>query len=594
MLSPSLTYASTATSDDSLLSPSAASQARLARAGAGSQLNPNAKPPPGDGGAADARAEPMRKDEAPAPLPGVSLDLPSTRSIQFDLSTTPEPRAPSPMPPAKHRKLRKARHDGYESDGGYVSDGTKSEKERKLWRRDKKEKQPKAPQGSDEESDGGYLSDILRKRRNKKKKDKLKGADYPPTDHETDGGYISSSSVARKKDKKSKRPSTPGDESDAGNLSESSTKKKRFFRLNTRSRKRNDSEAIVPEVIPPVPSLPPILPIAERFARSDTPVSTITASDYRTATPALSEQTTTQRSSDDASFTLPEMTSGLPPTPLDSPRGLTKAFADAQSVRTPSTDVLRAFGRQAGLSALRSPTKEAHTTTSASASTSATHASRRDSDGTQESSISIPSSHSHSLQMHAVPVLDLPQPKRTLSLKRTPPHVAAPNTPLSLSARPQPVPIVLAPPSPESIGHDHNTSVSVSTSASVSNNTSGSNSNSTSDRSSGSGSIGPMRMSPGTPNPETGSMLMTLQTSTPTSSLYSESSSRLDCFVPRSSFLHSRSRHPSLSLLNLSIYRPHLTSNHFNHLITFLIPQLGQTLTFSSSPFPQSSRFDAT
>ncbi len=342
--------------------------------------------------------------------------------IQFDLSSTPEPRVPSPIPPSsKLRKLRKPKPDGYESDGGYVSDGGKGDKQ-------KKEKKSKKKGGNEDETDGGYLSDMLGRR--KTKKDKKKVSELPAIDNETDAGYVSTTSAARGKKKKASKSSVvspiAGEESDAGNMSESSTKRRRFFRLNTKSRKRQDSSDVsLPEVIPPVPSLPPMpLPIAERFIRSETPTI---SEQSRTTTPTISERTAPQRSSDDASF----LDNGSVSSPLDSPRALTKAFGDARSIRTPSTDVLRAFGRQVGLHALKSP----------GAPTGSAPQSREGLDPT-EAYYSM-----STLSNGNVPMMGMPKPKRNFSQKRTPAHASAPNA-RALSARPRPIPMMLTPPTP--------------------------------------------------------------------------------------------------------------------------------------------------
>ena len=67
------------------------------------------------------------------------------------MGATPSPRtlspAPSPSFSAQNgkNKLRKARPDGYESDGGYMSETTKAKKEReKREKKEKKEKKSKA------------------------------------------------------------------------------------------------------------------------------------------------------------------------------------------------------------------------------------------------------------------------------------------------------------------------------------------------------------------------------------------------------------------------------------------------------------------
>lgn len=327
-------------------------------------------------------------------LPSISLDesISSQRAVQFDAGAN-HLRDPAvvdePAAVGKQRKLRKVKQDGgYESDTGYVSDAV-SKKEKK------KSKTKGDGHATGEESDGGYLSEVLARRRRKKKEKKereLAGA----TDDEPDGGNLSSLS---KKERKSKKAPTTGDESDGGNLSEASTKRKLFgFRL--KARRKDSADGSHKNVIPPVPSLPAVsLPIAERFGLSLTDLSSTRAS-----TPALSVRTSTQRSSDETFATeisIQEVPAVLVPPPLPSPnpsiQGLTSAFNDAQSVRTPSTDVLRAFGRQALAATPRSPL---------SPSSSASQL-------TVKESSAVPSSFSD-------PTRTIPRPTRNTSLKKVP------------------------------------------------------------------------------------------------------------------------------------------------------------------------------
>ncbi|KAJ3556368.1 hypothetical protein NM688_g2065 [Phlebia brevispora] len=197
--SPSLTYASTATSEDSL------SPARLAAAGLNKSLT-------GDSIGSVQKS---------------SLSSLPQRAIHFDLSASPVPSAQEQSLPQSskqwHRKLRKPKPktdgtdgnaNGYESDGGYISEGGKNEKEGKKKKKtkekegkEKEKKHPKVATDREDESDGGYLSDILHKRRNKKAKAaraaKLADANAALTDYDTDGGHMHAHTLARsKKDKK--------------------------------------------------------------------------------------------------------------------------------------------------------------------------------------------------------------------------------------------------------------------------------------------------------------------------------------------------------------------------------------------------------
>lgn len=357
------------------------------------------------------------RKEGLSPVP----EIPIQRSIHFDLNATPEPRAPSPLPPAsKPRKLRKPRPDGYDSDGGYVSDSTKADKPKKKSK--KKNKDKGDGDATDFESDGDHLSESSKKKKEKKsKKDKGKSTDGAGTDYESDGGYLSSTSFGRgKKNKSSKKSSSSslvsGDESDGGYLSEASAKTRRFFGLSPKSskKKKSSSNSPVQESIPPVPSLPP-LPIAEKFSRSLTPSSFDTD---RSTTPAPSEFTVTNRSSHDTVVsTMSPPTASSP----DSLRGLPNAFKDAESVRSPSIDVLATFGR-------RTPSNDQVT---------------RRSPHPLSNSPLTPSSSPTRL----VPSITSPKRKKNRSMKRTPPQISAPNT-SSLSAKHTPVPLILTPPTP--------------------------------------------------------------------------------------------------------------------------------------------------
>ncbi|OCH89970.1 hypothetical protein OBBRIDRAFT_835421 [Obba rivulosa] len=334
-ISPSLTYASTGTSDASSLSsfPS-------------SNLHPGA-------GASNLSRLGSRTEEdfsivgMDAERSGSSSVDRSQRAIQFAVNAPSEQRTSSPAPsPApgffRSNKLRKPRSNGYQSDGGHVGDGGKGKKEK-----DKKSKKKAKESGNatEHESDGGYLSEVSKKSK-KGKKDKAADVQSPATDYDTDGGGMSSSARPRKT---SVMLPTAGDESDGGNLSEVSTKKKGFFRLNSRSsRKRKDSTAggsPQREVIPPVPMLPPVsfpLPIADKFIRAGTPSLDDGSNNSRTVTPIPSISVDADRPSQDVA-TPPELTERIERASIMTHDGLTKAFRDAESVRSPSIDVLSTF-----------------------------------------------------------------------------------------------------------------------------------------------------------------------------------------------------------------------------------------------------------
>lgn len=430
ILSPSLTYASTATSEESNLS---AGLAQRSQPGAGILLNGKEIPLSLDTSLQYSR----RNGLSPG---GVTPD----RSLQFDLRATPEPRpispapapapAPSPQPSLSFKnRLRKTRPDGYESDGGYVSESGKGKKEKKEKEKKKSKKKGKDKDGdgaggaTDYESDGAYLSEasVKKKKSKKEKKDKgkSKGAESPATDYETDKGYSSSFSRSRSK-KQSVTSPVSGDESDGGYLSEA-TKKKRFFRLNSRSRKKQDSLDSAQDQPPPVPALPNLtLPIHEKWSRANSPLA-----DSRNGTPLPSDHFVSVRPSVETFNTMDTTTSMDTSLTADtssttfgsdekadseeSLEGLTRAFQDAESVRSPSIDFLSAFRRP---NRPLSPSKL-----------------------NPESPVSPRS-----------PVAAL-SPSRSI---RSRPQISAPNTTtLNLSAKHVPVPLTLTPPTPTASSH---------------------------------------------------------------------------------------------------------------------------------------------
>ena len=408
--------------------------------------------------------------------------------------------------PHKTNKLRKARpQDGYTSDDGYISEGGASSKNKskKSSKKEKKEKGEESEGGylSDVLSRRKRNKD----KKSKAKPDALNlDTEADGDGEETDGGYLSSgvtsfvrsrksSSSKPKKGKKDKSngagrilsPQSGAEDSDGGYLSSSSvSKKRRFFRL-----KRSDSEALPrssKESIPPVPALPlsalstptPIevpsrsltpLPIAERFAsRSNTPLprseTATPSSNFSLHIPSDSQSTSrsttpvsanTARASGSSENERPiniEIEKLVPPAlpspspslgSLESPR-LTRAFGDAESVRSPSIDVLRAFGRQAGLHMRdadmkaylaggggKSLTRLREDEKSSLASTS--YGSLRtvaEDGGPVPNEVDAPSSSDHEAPS-PIPTLNLPSPsakmKRTFSKKQTP----APLTTLS-------------------------------------------------------------------------------------------------------------------------------------------------------------------
>ncbi|KAH8980153.1 hypothetical protein EDB86DRAFT_575544 [Lactarius hatsudake] len=249
-------------------------------------------------------------------VPPLTLDVQYTRAPSEDSHSY----APSSLRSNQPRKLRKARKDdGYDSDGGYLSDSSKKKKKGK----DRKDAGSSSHE-ADLVSDGGYLSDATKKSSDKKKKDK-KG------DKVTDG-YVTDSSTKthHKLTKKSRGHVDDADLSDGGYLSEASVKKKKpFFRLGSRSPSTSRKAAVsIDSLPPPVPALPPPMhPIADRFVRN--PVSFDQLDDGRlsSAAPSIRAAYSPVPPSVDGSVTpLSSVYRGgwSPPPPSDSVRTATR------------------------------------------------------------------------------------------------------------------------------------------------------------------------------------------------------------------------------------------------------------------------------
>ena len=124
---------------------------------------------------------------------GQTVDEGQKHAVHFSTSSnsTHSNYGPPPLSPRKaaHNKLRKAKPDGYESDGGYVSDATRKKTKKKSKKKDKD-----GAVTNDEESDGGYLSEASTKRKlsffSRKKAKKSKDEErfpvpIPPVPHLT-------------------------------------------------------------------------------------------------------------------------------------------------------------------------------------------------------------------------------------------------------------------------------------------------------------------------------------------------------------------------------------------------------------------------
>ncbi|KAI0821715.1 hypothetical protein BC628DRAFT_1341179 [Trametes gibbosa] len=446
--SPSLTYASTATSEESALS-AGATQRSLPGAGILVHGGKEHAALALDASLQQQQQHHHQQQERHPPnglSPGSAApsSLHPQRSLQFDLRATPEPRVaspvPSPQPKSKLSKLRrKIKPDGgYESDGGYMSEAGKGKEKEKAEKAKKAKKGAKSKKNggdaTDNESDGGYLSEFsLRKKKSrkekekeKKEKDKSKPTDSPTTDNETDKGP----SKGRPRKQGVASP-VSGDESDGGYLSEASSKTRRFFRLNSRSRRKDlgDSPS---EQAPPVPALPSLPhlnhPIADMWSRAGTPVPP----DARNATPLPGDAASSVRPSGETFMSMDSFNTTTTDTSatsdtsntvesderresvMSSEESLTRAFRDAESVRSPSIDFLSTF-RRAGAAPL-SPSKYGLR---------------------PEGGPSLPASPRSPLS----PALS---PSKSV---RSRPKISAPNT-TTLTQKHVPVPLTLTPPTP--------------------------------------------------------------------------------------------------------------------------------------------------
>ncbi|KAG6907295.1 hypothetical protein DXG01_009488 [Tephrocybe rancida] len=182
------------------------------------------------------------------------------RSQGGAISFTEAPASPQPMTPSRG-KLRKKRADGYESDGGYISDAGKKKKD-KSSALDKKERAKEAKHRAKEEK--------LQEKKEKEEERKWKKSLVKPK--KADDGYDSDgASKASKSSKKSKSKQSGdvGYETDSGYVSSTSAKGKSkglFFGLRSKQPK---VELRQEEEVPPLPTVekkPVVLPIALKFA----------------------------------------------------------------------------------------------------------------------------------------------------------------------------------------------------------------------------------------------------------------------------------------------------------------------------------------
>ncbi|PPR00740.1 hypothetical protein CVT24_000946 [Panaeolus cyanescens] len=258
--SPGLTYGSSATSDES----------------SSSALTPSSSHSPNP---SHLKSQPFGlhfptdviEEESPLEL----NSAPGSATVGFA-----EP--PRPTTPAVKGKLRKKpKGDGYESDGGYMSEGGKR-KEKKEKEKKKKEKVKEEAESSEKPEGEGVrtsaapsvpTSEPEERKRKKSLVSVMRGKKSAPepAGYDTDGVAISTSKSPSKSKSKKWKSSKAESSADAGvdyetDASASSKKSKsRFFKLGGKSSKANLKE--------PVPALPAFpdskepmpLPIAERF-----------------------------------------------------------------------------------------------------------------------------------------------------------------------------------------------------------------------------------------------------------------------------------------------------------------------------------------
>ncbi len=221
-----------------------------------------------------------------------SVAATATPDLQFGRTRSEDTHTPTYLLPHQPRKLRKARKDGYESDGGYLSDNSKKKKKDKKGQK----KGSESSLGPEYQSDGEHLSDLTRPGVDKKKKLKDKGSKMSG-----DLGADSSIKTSNVSTKKSRIPSDEGDVSDGSYLSEATGKKKRSF-FSRRPRSPSTTRKVLPsDTPPPVPTLPPTpIPTSGDVTRSQSfshspdgsnlsGVTPIWAS-YRTVPPSLDER----------------------------------------------------------------------------------------------------------------------------------------------------------------------------------------------------------------------------------------------------------------------------------------------------------------
>ena len=175
----------------------------------------------------------------------------------------------------KLKKAKKGIEDGYESDGGYLSEGGRKQKDKK--KKAKVLKEGKLDLDTNSLDNCGLAVPEERKRK-KSLVDAVKGS-MKKKDKETDVGYLTDGpSSKQKKSKKSKSPKNKVSE-DAFYETDGGTKRSKtrmFFKMSGKSSKPDIRENSREEERLPKEQVP--LPIADRFATALSPTSGSAAS----------------------------------------------------------------------------------------------------------------------------------------------------------------------------------------------------------------------------------------------------------------------------------------------------------------------------
>ncbi|KAF5375933.1 hypothetical protein D9615_008278 [Tricholomella constricta] len=272
--SPALTYGSTATSEESSFSGGIA---RFPSTSSSSHASSNPK----SAQAPDANLFAVPEGQIHFDK---SADIIPARPSAASAVPFPEipvpPRPVTPVAPARG-KLRKKRGDGYESDGGYISDAGKKKKDKDKKQGvvngsqadievDKKERAKEAKSRAKEEK----LQEKREKEEERKRK-KSFGKAKKSQGEDKDGyatGYETDASKSAKSSKKSKSKTSgdAGHETDSGYLSSTPGKTKsktRFFKLGSKQSRPELRQEEVPALPTTFVEKEPVpLPIASKFA----------------------------------------------------------------------------------------------------------------------------------------------------------------------------------------------------------------------------------------------------------------------------------------------------------------------------------------